>query len=192
MKTLGWHYVIGWRSINRASSAAWPPRPTCSRFASLPSRIFGLAQGRCATEFSKREKSGLHSDTKVQKVPSSSLWPLHNLLSRLPTRPFAPLQKRFCSLYLLRPIASDEFCFDEMFLEKPGNETHNMEVAGGESITSALRVTLMLVARSSVSGRHGFLVNSVGHLVKSGQLSKVLRHLDEALGGPNRPRRCRR
>ena len=29
-----------------------------------------------------------------------------------------------------------------------------------------------------------FLVNSVGHLVKSGQLSKVLRHLDEALGGP--------
>ena len=50
------------------------------------------------------------------------------------------IAEALCSLYLLRPIASDEFCFDEMFLEKPGTKRQHGS-GWRELITSALRVT---------------------------------------------------
>jgi hypothetical protein len=93
------------------------------------------------------------------------------------------IAQELCSSYLLKDIAPDEIYLDEMFLEKPGTKRTTWKWLAGVNYFCA-EGDKRWWHDHRIPGGMAFSVNSVGHLVKSGQLSQALKLLDEGLGGP--------
>jgi hypothetical protein len=89
-----------------------------------------------------------------------------------------------CASYLLRDIAGDEIYLDELFLEKPGTKRTTWKWLAGVNYFCA-QGDRRWWHDHRIPGGMAFSINSVGHLVKSGQLSDALKHFDEVMGGPS-------
>jgi hypothetical protein len=94
--------------------------------------------------------------------------------------------QRLCSLYLLQEIELDTIYTDEIFLEKPGTQRTTWKWLAGVNVFSA-NADRRWWQDHRIPGGIGFSVNSVGHMVKAGIISKVLRDLDALLGVPSEP-----
>jgi hypothetical protein len=93
------------------------------------------------------------------------------------------IARELCASYLLREIAPDEIYLDEMFLEKPGTRRTVWKWLAGVNYFCA-QGDCRWWHDHRIPGGMAFSVNSVGHLVKSGQLSEAMKHFDEVMGGP--------
>ena len=105
------------------------------------------------------------------------------LAQAVPDATVQTIAQELCASYLLRDIAPDEIYLDEMFLEKPGTKRTTWKWQAGVNYFCA-HGDQRWWHDHRIPGGMAFSVNSVGHLVKSGQMSQALKHLDEALGGP--------
>lgn len=102
----------------------------------------------------------------------------------VPSAAMQAIAQGLCSLYLLCDIAPDKIYLDEMFLEKPGTMRTTWKWLAGVNYFSA-QGDKRWWHDHRIPGGMAFSVNSVGHLVKSGQLSQALEHFDAVLGGPS-------
>lgn len=85
--------------------------------------------------------------------------------------------------YLLRDIEIDVVYHDEMFLEKPGTQRTAWKWLAGINYFSA-QADGRWWQDHRIPGGIALSINSVGHMVKSGQLATAAAYLDEVLGGP--------
>jgi hypothetical protein len=87
--------------------------------------------------------------------------------------PNAALQefaRRLCQLYLEDECPADEILLDDIFLEAPGYERAVWKWAAGANVFAAA-ADRRWWQDHRIPGGLGFSVNSVGHMVKSSQLS---------------------
>ena len=90
--------------------------------------------------------------------------------------------QRLCSLYLLEDrVIPDTIYTDELFLEKPSVDRTTWKWLAGVNVFCA-GADRRWWQDHRIPGGIGFSVNSVGHLVKSGQINGALRDLDSILG----------
>lgn len=104
------------------------------------------------------------------------------LVQAVPNETVQKIAQEVCGTYLLRDIMPDEIYLDELFLEKPGTKRTTWKWLAGVNYFCA-QGDQRWWHDHRIPGGMAFSVNSVGHLVKSGQLSLALKHLDEILGG---------
>jgi hypothetical protein len=99
----------------------------------------------------------------------------------LPDESLLAFAKHLASLYLLKEVVQDEIYMDEIFLEMPG----------ASRITWRWNVGVNYFAASGdgrwwqdhrIPGGLGFSANSVGHLIKSGQIAEKMTELEQLLG----------
>jgi hypothetical protein len=97
------------------------------------------------------------------------------------------LAQRLCRLYLLQDnIEPDIIYTDEIFLEKPGAQRATWKWLAGVNVFSA-NADRRWWQDHRIPGGLGFSVNSVGHMVKCGMLSKALQQMDDLVGAPAEP-----
>ena len=104
-----------------------------------------------------------------------------SLINALPDANLLAFAKHLASLYLLQEVRADDICLDEVFLEMPGptratwrwNVGVNFFGAGGDK---------RWWQDHRIPGGVGFSANSVGHLVKSGQIAESVNELERVLG----------
>lgn len=130
---------------------------------------------------SREEWLALGHDGKKSAFVILVISPL--LAHAVPDGSVQAIAQELCASYLLREIVADEIYLDEMFLEKPGTMRTTWKWLAGVNYFCA-QGDMRWWQDHRIPGGMAFSVNSVGHLVKSGQMSQALKHLDEALGGP--------
>lgn len=91
------------------------------------------------------------------------------------------LALRLCSLYLLEDIAPDEIFLDELFLEIPVRPGSTWKWDAGVNYFCA-QGDGRWWQDHRIPGGMAFSVNSVGHLVKSGVMTRGLREFSEVMG----------
>jgi hypothetical protein len=98
--------------------------------------------------------------------------------------PNATLQefaRRLCQLYLLDECGPDQILLDEIYLERPGPQRSVWKWVTGVNVFSAAGDGRWWQDHR-IPGGLGFSVNSVGHMVKSSQLSDWTAELDRIFG----------
>jgi hypothetical protein len=129
----------------------------------------------------REEWLALGHDGKKSAFVIVAISPL--LAHAVPDATVQTIAQELCAAYLLQAIEPDEIYLDEMFLEKPGTKRTTWKWLAGVNYFCA-QGDKRWWHDHRIPGGMAFSVNSVGHLVKSGQLSEALKHLDESLGGP--------
>jgi hypothetical protein len=94
--------------------------------------------------------------------------------------------RRLCQLYLLDECGSDRILLDEIYLEKPGPERSVWKWVTGVNVFAAAGDGRWWQDHRMPGGL-GFSVNSVGHMVKSSQLSNLTTELDRIFGEGTEP-----
>lgn len=111
----------------------------------------------------------------------------NKLANAAPDFTLRKLAERLCSLYLLEEqIEPDRIYTDEVFLEKPGAQHATWKWLAGVNVFSA-SADRRWWQDHRIPGGLAFSVNSVGHMVKSGVMSKIMQQLDELIGAPAEP-----
>jgi hypothetical protein len=93
------------------------------------------------------------------------------------------LARRLCYLYLETDIETDKIYLDQIYLQKPGSRLTTWKWLTGVNYFSA-QGDGRWWHDHRIPGGMAFSVNSVGHLVKSGIVTKAMRDLDESAGAP--------
>jgi len=101
----------------------------------------------------------------------------------LPDERMKLLAQKFCSLYLLEPIDTDQIYLDETFLEIPGNSRATWRWHAGVNYFCA-QGDRRWWQDHRVPGGMAFSVNSVGHMAKSGRHATAMKDLNTAVGVP--------
>lgn len=96
------------------------------------------------------------------------------------------LARRLCFLYLETEIATDTIHLDQIYLQKPGSRMTTWRWYAGVNYFCA-QGDGRWWNDHRIPGGMAFSVNSVGHLVKSGQIANAMRALDEITGAPAEP-----
>jgi hypothetical protein len=106
------------------------------------------------------------------------------LTNAAPDEAMKQFAQRLCALYLLEEqIEPDKIYFDEIFLEKPGMQRVVWKWLTGINVFSA-NADRRWWQDHRIPGGLGFSVNSVGHLVKSGLMSRAMEQFDAIVGEP--------
>lgn len=105
------------------------------------------------------------------------------LARAIPDPTVMAIASRLTSSYLLREIKAGEKYHDEICLEKPGTLRTTWRWYAGVNYFSS-QGDRRWWQDHRIPGGIALSINSVGHMVKSGQLSEALRHADDLLGGP--------
>ena len=105
------------------------------------------------------------------------------LTTAVPDANVQAIARELCSSYLLKDIEADQIYNEEMFLEKPGTKRTTWKWLAGVNYFCA-QGDKRWWHDHRMPGGMAFSINSVGHMVKSGQLAEALKQLDETLGGP--------
>jgi hypothetical protein len=103
------------------------------------------------------------------------------LVSALPDKNLLAFTKHLASLYLLRDVNQDEIYMDEIFLEMPGSSKATWRWNVGVNYFG-VSADKRWWQDHRIPGGLGFSANSVGHLVKSGQIAEKMSELEELLG----------
>jgi hypothetical protein len=106
------------------------------------------------------------------------------LVSALPDENLLAFTKHLASLYLLRDINQDEIYMDEIFLEMPGASKATWRWNVGVNYFG-ISADKRWWQDHRIPGGLGFSANSVGHLVKSGQIAETMSELEALLGVQN-------
>jgi hypothetical protein len=106
------------------------------------------------------------------------------LVSALPDENLLAFTKHLASLYLLRDVHQDEIYMDEIFLEMPGSSKATWRWNVGVNYFG-ISADKRWWQDHRIPGGLGFSANSVGHLVKSGQIAEKMSELEELLGVQN-------
>jgi hypothetical protein len=106
------------------------------------------------------------------------------LAHALPNDTVKRLALRLCSLYLLDEAEPDKVLHDRICLEKPGDDRTTWEWLAGVNYFSA-QGDRRWWHDHRIPGGMAFSVNSVGHMVKSGIMSKGMAALNRDLGVPD-------
>ena len=102
----------------------------------------------------------------------------------LPNETVGKIAQRLCSLYLQIDAKFDFIHYDQIFLEKPGPGRLTWRWLAGVNYFCA-QGDLRWWQDHRIPGGLGFSVNSVGHLVKSEKVSRLMAQLNEQIGGSN-------
>jgi hypothetical protein len=89
--------------------------------------------------------------------------------------------RRLCQLYLEVDCPVDEILFDDIFLEAPGHERAVWKWVTGVNVFAAA-ADRRWWQDHRIPGGLGFSVNSVGHMVKSSQLSVLAAEIEKTFG----------
>jgi hypothetical protein len=103
------------------------------------------------------------------------------LVSALPDDNLLAFTKHLASLYLLHDISQDTIYMDEIFLEMPGSSKTTWRWNVGVNYFG-VSADKRWWQDHRIPGGLGFSANSVGHLVKSGQIAEKMSELEELLG----------
>jgi hypothetical protein len=104
-----------------------------------------------------------------------------NLVSALPDDNLLAFTRHLASLYLLHDISQDTIYMDEIFLEMPGSSKTTWRWNVGVNYFG-VSADKRWWQDHRIPGGLGFSANSVGHLVKSGQIAEKMSELEELLG----------
>lgn len=106
------------------------------------------------------------------------------LATALPSDVVQLLAQRICSLYLQEEIESDRIYVDRTYLEVPGRRRTTWEWHAGVNYFSAQADGRWWQDHRFPAGM-AFSVNSVGHMVKSGRLTRAMDDLEHLMGLPS-------
>lgn len=105
------------------------------------------------------------------------------IASALPDENMKQLARRLCFLYLGTEIEMDNAYLEEVFLEKPGQRRTTWKWYAGVNYFCA-QGDGRWWNDHRIPGGMAISVNSVGHFVKSGIISKKMQELEDLLGAP--------
>jgi hypothetical protein len=106
------------------------------------------------------------------------------LSNALPDHTLKTLAQRICSLYLLTEVSADHIYLDDIFLEKPGPSRTTWRWRAGVNFFGA-QGDRRWWADHRIPGGIALSVNSVGHMVKAGQVGRAMRELNARLSLPS-------
>jgi hypothetical protein len=101
----------------------------------------------------------------------------------LPNEVVQLLARRICSLYLQEEVEPDRIYVDRTYLEAPGRRRRSWEWLAGVNYFSAQADGRWWHDHRFPAGI-AFSVNSVGHMVKSGKLTRAMDDFEKAVGVP--------
>lgn len=107
-----------------------------------------------------------------------------SLTTARPSETIKALACRLASLYLQVDVVPDQVFVDEIWLEKPGRERTTWKWNAGVNYFAA-NGDGRWWRDHRLPGGIAFSINSVGHMVKSGILSKAMKELEVALSAPS-------
>jgi hypothetical protein len=103
-----------------------------------------------------------------------------------PNRALQEFAQRLCQLYLLDECPTDHILHDEIYLEKPGPDRSVWKWLAGVNVFAAAGDGRWWQDHR-IPGGVGFSAISVGHMVKSSQLSDVSAELNKIFGDAEAP-----
>lgn len=132
----------------------------------------------------KRRREWISAGFKGKKSAFVILVISAEVATATPDENVARLAQELCKLYLLQDeIDLDRFYLDDIFLKIPGKTDTTWKWLAGVNYFCA-QGDQRWWHDHRIPGGLALSVNSVGHLVKSGQLSTALKFLGEAMGVP--------